>query len=62
MLLDDSFSALDSKTESQVVLNLLATQGHFRKAGVTVVLTSNSGQCYLSEQLTINDSMLIACS
>ncbi|KAF4341620.1 ABC transporter [Fusarium beomiforme] len=42
VLLDDSFSALDGKTESQVVTNLLGPEGHFRKTGVTVVLTTNS--------------------
>ncbi|KAH7255182.1 P-loop containing nucleoside triphosphate hydrolase protein [Fusarium redolens] len=54
MLLDDIFSALDSKTESQVVLNLLGTQGHFRKAGVTVVLTSNS-----AKHFDLADSLII---
>lgn len=43
MVLDDSFSALDSKTENQVVASLLGANGHFRKLSTTVILTANSG-------------------
>ncbi|KAJ4251360.1 hypothetical protein NW762_011341 [Fusarium torreyae] len=57
VLLDDSFSALDSKTESQVVANLLGTQGYFRKTDVTVVLTTNSAKHFdLADSLIILDS------
>ncbi|GJC81629.1 ABC transporter atnG [Colletotrichum liriopes] len=42
VLLDDSFSALDGKTESRIVENLLGEDGHFRKMGTTVFLVTNS--------------------
>lgn len=37
VLLDDSFNALDGKTQSQVINNLLGKDGIFRKLGATVV-------------------------
>ncbi|WYZ44670.1 hypothetical protein EsH8_VII_001106 [Colletotrichum jinshuiense] len=42
VLLDDSFSALDAKTENRVVENLLGPTGLFRKMETTVFLISNS--------------------
>ncbi|KAL6862008.1 P-loop containing nucleoside triphosphate hydrolase protein [Trichoderma novae-zelandiae] len=42
VILDDSFSALDGKTESRIVENLLGPNGHFRKMGTTVFLITNS--------------------
>ena len=43
MLLDDCFSALDGKTESRIVENLLGSEGLFRKTGTTVFLITSSG-------------------
>ncbi|PNP80349.1 hypothetical protein FNYG_05948 [Fusarium nygamai] len=61
VLLDDSFSALDNKTESQVVSNLLGPQGYFRKAGITAVLTANSAKHYdLADSLIILDNGRVA--
>lgn len=42
MLLDDSFSALDGKTESLVIENLLGREGVFRKRACTVLWITNS--------------------
>ncbi|GKT70576.1 ATP-binding cassette containing protein [Colletotrichum tofieldiae] len=42
VLLDDSFSALDGKTENRIVDNLLGEGGYFRKMGTTVFLVTNS--------------------
>ncbi|EGR53020.1 uncharacterized protein TRIREDRAFT_54954 [Trichoderma reesei QM6a] len=42
VILDDSFSALDGKTENRIVENLLGPEGHFRKMGTTVFLITNS--------------------
>lgn len=44
VLLDDPLSALDGKTESSIVENLLGPQGLFRKTGTTVFLMTNSGK------------------
>ncbi|KAF4958935.1 hypothetical protein FGADI_2014 [Fusarium gaditjirri] len=54
VLLDDSFSGLDHKTEIQVVSNLLGTQGHFRKTGTTVILIANS-----SKHFELTDSLIV---
>ncbi|KAG7426909.1 ABC transporter atnG [Fusarium oxysporum f. sp. raphani] len=54
VLLDDSFSALDHKTERQVVSNLVGTQGHFRKTGTTVILIANS-----SKHFDLADSLIV---
>ncbi|KAF5584946.1 ABC transporter [Fusarium subglutinans] len=54
VLLDDSFSALDHNTERKVVSNLLGTQGHFRKIGITVVLIANS-----TKHFDLADSIVI---
>ncbi|KAL7815012.1 P-loop containing nucleoside triphosphate hydrolase protein [Trichoderma aethiopicum] len=42
VILDDSFSALDGKTENRIVENLLGPDGHFRKMSTTVFLITNS--------------------
>lgn len=44
VLLDTCFSALDGKTESRVVENLLGAEGLFKKMGTTVFLITNSGK------------------
>ncbi len=44
MILDDSFSALDGKTESRVIDNLLRPEGIFRKMGTTVLWITNSSK------------------
>ncbi len=49
VLLDESFSALDVKTEAQVTANLLGPEGHFRKMGTTVFLTTSSCKKVLVE-------------
>ncbi|KAL7629149.1 hypothetical protein AAE478_000668 [Parahypoxylon ruwenzoriense] len=50
LILDDPFSALDGKTENQVVENLLGPSGILRKQGTTVFLISNSSE-YLTTLL-----------
>jgi len=42
VVLDDCFSALDGKTESRIVENLLGPTGLFRKMGITVFFSTNS--------------------
>ncbi|EWY89932.1 hypothetical protein FOYG_07576 [Fusarium oxysporum NRRL 32931] len=54
VLLDDSFSALDHKTERQVVSTLVGIQGHFRKTGTTVILIANS-----SKHFDLADSLIV---
>ncbi|KAH7034680.1 ABC transporter-like protein [Microdochium trichocladiopsis] len=44
LVLDDPFSALDGKTEGQVVSNLLGPEGIFRALGTTVILFSHATQ------------------
>ncbi|KAF1994323.1 hypothetical protein P154DRAFT_585907 [Amniculicola lignicola CBS 123094] len=44
ILLDDSFSALDGKTERTIVENLLGPEGYFKKNATTVVYNTNSGK------------------
>ncbi|OIW26584.1 ABC transporter [Coniochaeta ligniaria NRRL 30616] len=46
MLLDDSFSALDGKTESRIVDNLLGPDGLFKKMGTTVFLIATSASYF----------------
>ncbi|KAF4922595.1 ABC transporter atnG [Colletotrichum viniferum] len=54
MLLDDSFSALDGKTERQIVDNLIGSEGYFKKAGVTAFIITNSTSYFkLADQLLI---------
>ncbi|KAK2591549.1 hypothetical protein QQS21_010769 [Conoideocrella luteorostrata] len=43
-VLDDTFSALDGTTESQLIENLLGPQGWFRKAKITAFVITNSAQ------------------
>jgi ATP-binding cassette subfamily C (CFTR/MRP) protein 1 len=43
IVLDDSFSALDSKTGGRVIQNLLGTDGALRQLGTTVIWISNNG-------------------
>lgn len=42
IVLDDSFSALDGKTQGQVVQNLLGPEGVLKRLGVTVVVISTA--------------------
>ncbi|KUI63063.1 Canalicular multispecific organic anion transporter 2 [Cytospora mali] len=44
VLLDDPISALDGKTETSIVENLLGPQGLFKRMGTTVFLITNSGK------------------
>lgn len=44
VLLDDVFSALDGKTESQIFDNLLGREGLLRRSETTVVLVASSAQ------------------
>ncbi|KAI0176465.1 ABC transporter [Hypoxylon sp. FL1284] len=46
IVLDDPFSALDGKTEADIVQNLLGPHGLLRNLGVTVLLISNSTQYF----------------
>jgi ATP-binding cassette, subfamily C (CFTR/MRP), member 1 len=47
VILDDSFSALDGKTESSVIENLLGMEGVFRKRQCTVLWITNSSMSFL---------------
>ena len=44
IILDDSFSALDGKTENHIVENLLGSGGQFKKMGTTVFLVTNASK------------------
>lgn len=44
MILDDIFSALDAKTETQVFDRLFSASGLFRQQATTVILASHAGQ------------------
>ncbi|KAI0133901.1 ABC transporter [Xylariales sp. AK1849] len=46
MILDDAFSALDGKTESRVVQNLLGPHGLSRTIGTTMFIISNSASYF----------------
>lgn len=46
MLLDDTFSALDGKTETQIFDNLLGPEGLLRRSKTTVLLVTNSTHCF----------------
>ncbi|KAI1078186.1 ABC transporter [Whalleya microplaca] len=46
LLLDDTFSALDGKTENQIVEDLLGPKGLLRERGTTVLMMSNSTQFF----------------
>ncbi|PSR92117.1 P-loop containing nucleoside triphosphate hydrolase protein [Coniella lustricola] len=62
VVLDDSFCALDGKTEYQVIKNLLGPQGVFRQRNTTVVWISNGAQYFnLADQVIImNKSKMVA--
>ncbi|KAK1995506.1 P-loop containing nucleoside triphosphate hydrolase protein [Colletotrichum falcatum] len=61
VLLDDSFSALDARTESQIAVNLLGPAGFFRKMGTTVVLVTNSAtHFHLADRLVLLDNNTVA--
>ncbi|KAI0381939.1 ABC transporter [Hypomontagnella monticulosa] len=54
LILDDPFSALDGRTESQIVESLLGSDGLLRKLGTTVLLICNSTQYFhLSDKVII---------
>ncbi|TDZ49871.1 ABC transporter gloK [Colletotrichum trifolii] len=54
VILDDSFSALDGETESNIVESLLGADGYFRRRGTTVILiTSSPSHCHLADWLLI---------
>ncbi|TDZ21488.1 ABC transporter atnG [Colletotrichum orbiculare MAFF 240422] len=54
VILDDSFSALDGKTENLIVENLLGADGYFRESRTTVILiTSSPSHCHLADWLLI---------
>jgi ABC-type bacteriocin/lantibiotic exporter with double-glycine peptidase domain len=44
VILDDTFRALDGRTEKTIVDNLLGPGGIFRKQGTTVLVITNSGE------------------
>lgn len=44
LLLDDVLSALDARTEAEVVRNLLDSDGLFRRLNMTVVLVTHAGK------------------
>ncbi|KAI1209043.1 ABC transporter [Annulohypoxylon truncatum] len=46
LILDDPFSALDGRTENQIVDNLFGSEGLFGELGTTVILISNSTQYF----------------
>lgn len=45
VILDDPFSALDGRTEEQVIENLFGSQGLFRTRKTTVLWITNGGRC-----------------
>ncbi|KAK3336055.1 ABC transporter type 1, transmembrane domain-containing protein [Cercophora scortea] len=56
VILDDTFSALDGRTEDQVSKNLLGPEGLFRKHGTTVFWITNSTQhLHLADHVIILD-------
>ncbi|KAF3769045.1 putative ABC transporter [Cryphonectria parasitica EP155] len=60
VILDDPFSALDGKTEMQVIENLLGPQGIFRREGTTVLWISNSAQYFtLADHVILMDRFKI---
>lgn len=60
VLLDDSFSALDGKTQDQVIHNLLGRDGIFRKLGVTVVWCTTATRMFrfANEVIVISDGTI----
>ncbi|OJJ96983.1 hypothetical protein ASPACDRAFT_1882742 [Aspergillus aculeatus ATCC 16872] len=56
LMLDDVFSALDTKTESQIVQNLFAPEGLLRRNGFTVVLVTHAVRhLHLADQIIALD-------
>ncbi|OTB06021.1 hypothetical protein M426DRAFT_319383 [Hypoxylon sp. CI-4A] len=54
LILDDPFSALDGRTENEIVSNLLGTDGLLRKLGTTVFLISNATQYFrLADEIIV---------
>ncbi|KAL2880163.1 hypothetical protein SGCOL_004548 [Colletotrichum sp. CLE4] len=54
VILDDSFSALDGKTESRVVESLFGSAGHFKRTGTAVFLVTHStAHFHLADQLVV---------
>ncbi|KAI2473576.1 ABC transporter [Annulohypoxylon bovei var. microspora] len=54
LILDDPFSALDGRTENQIVENLFGREGLFRKLGTMVLLISNSTQHFrLADEVVV---------
>ncbi|KAK0618103.1 P-loop containing nucleoside triphosphate hydrolase protein [Bombardia bombarda] len=53
-IFDDTFSALDGRTDAQVAQNLFGPDGLFRKAGTTVLWITNS-----TEHFHLADSVII---
>ncbi|KAI1875114.1 uncharacterized protein JN550_002543 [Neoarthrinium moseri] len=56
LVLDDTLSGLDAKTENQVVENLLGTNGLVRRLGITVFLTTNGGSATSSSSGPSSDN------
>ncbi|KAI8239887.1 ABC transporter atnG [Colletotrichum sp. SAR 10_96] len=55
------FSALDGKTERQIVDNLIGSEGYFKKAGVTALIITNSTSYFkLADQLLILGNGFVA--
>ncbi len=51
VILDDSFSALDGKTEARVLTNLLGPEGLLRKMGASVLWITNSSKFSCNPEL-----------
>lgn len=60
VVLDDSFNALDGKTQGQVIENLLGKNGIFKQPHVTVVwCTTNTGFFRLADEvIVLSDGMI----
>ena len=42
MMLDDVMSGLDNKTARAIIARLFSKEGHFRKAGISVIIVTHS--------------------
>ncbi|KAK2051438.1 P-loop containing nucleoside triphosphate hydrolase protein, partial [Colletotrichum caudatum] len=61
VFLDDTFSALDGRTEGRIVHNLIGPAGFFRKMRTTVFLIANSPtHFHLADYLVILDNSTVA--
>ncbi|KAE8423949.1 P-loop containing nucleoside triphosphate hydrolase protein [Aspergillus pseudocaelatus] len=60
VILDDTFRALDGRTEEAIIYNLLGPDGIFRKHGTTAVVITNSAQYFpLADHiLVLSDSKI----